>query len=248
MIIREERIGDCRLILGDCRQVISVIGPTDAVVSDPPYGQSLKTNVRGNGNRSTGAGGPIRERLVPYPSGMAGDDQPFEPALLLAVCDTVALWGAHKFAHRLPEGSWLCWDKAPNGKVKDQGDGEAAWLSHKGRPMRIFRHLWDGLCIAGGYETRFERSGQAASPRHHPTQKPVDLMRWTIAQAGVPDGGLILDPYMGAGSTGIAALMGGYRFIGIEIEPIYFETACKRLREAYRQPADMFALSQEGGA
>lgn len=227
-------IGSATLYLGDCREVLPEIGGINAVISDPPYGQAVNTNVRRNGNRSTGAGGPIRERPVPYPLGIVGDDAPFDPSPLLRA-EIVALWGAHKFADRLPEGSWLCWDKVPNGKVRDQGDGEAAWLNHRGRPLRIFRHLWDGLCIAGGYETRNERIGQAAMPRHHPTQKPVDLMSWTIRQARIPAGGLICDPYMGAGSTGIAAVLAGHPFVGIECEPLYFEAACERIEKAQRQ-------------
>ena len=232
--MRVERIGRATLYLGDWREVPDLQTPA-AIISDPPYGQRLKTNVRGNGGRTTGSGGPIKERPVPYPTGIVGDDKPFDPAPLLTMAETVVLWGAHKFSDRLPEGSWLCWDKMPNGKIRDQGDGEAAWVNQRGRPLRIFRHLWDGLCIAGGYETRNERKGQAAAPRCHPTQKPVDLMAWTIAQARVPSGGLILDPYMGGGSTGIAAVLAGHDFIGVEIEPLYFEAACERIDKAQRQ-------------
>lgn len=234
IIVREEIIGSARIILGDSRTILATLPRPAALISDPPYGQRLKTNVRSNGGRCTGGGGQIRERAVPHPVGIVGDDKPFDPSPLLEMADIVALWGAHKFADRLPEGSWLCWDKAPNGKIKVQGDGEAAWVNARGRPLRIFRHLWDGLCVAGGYETRVEREGQRAAPRHHPTQKPVDLMTWTIAQARVPAGGLILDPYMGAGSTGIAAVLAGHPFIGVECEPIYFEAACRRIETAER--------------
>ena len=191
-------IGNATLYLGEWQSVAGLPRPA-AIVSDPPYGQRVNTNVRRNGGRRTGSGGLIQERSAPYPVGMAGDSKPFDPTPLLNMADIVALWGAHKFAHRLPEGSWLCWDKMPNGKVRDQGDGEAAWINEPRRPIRLFRHLWDGLCIAGGYETRVERKGQRAAPRRHPTQKPVDLMGWTIAQARIPAGGAILDPYMGAG-------------------------------------------------
>lgn len=228
-------IGEATLYFGDCREILPTLGSVDAVISDPPYGQAVNTNVRWNGNRCTGAGGLIRERPIPYPDAIVGDDAPFDPSPLLSMADIVALWGAHKFADRLPEGSWLCWDKVPTGKVRDQGDGEAAWLNCRGRPLRIFRHLWDGLCIASGYETVVERVGSAATRRRHPTQKPVDLMSWTISQAGVPASGLILDPYMGAGSTGIAAVLAGHRFIGIECEPIYFEAACERLEAAQKR-------------
>jgi site-specific DNA-methyltransferase (adenine-specific)/modification methylase len=74
----------------------------------------------------------------------------------------------------------------------------------------------------------------------HPTQKPVSLMAWCIAQARVPAGGVILDPWMGAGSTGVAAVMAGHPFVGIECEPVYFETALRRIEAASRQ-ADLFA-------
>lgn len=232
--MRVEKIGLATLYLAEWQECDGLPRPA-AIISDPPYGQRVNTNVRRNGGRSTGGGGPIKERPVPYPTGIVGDDKPFDPTPLLSMADTVVLWGAHKFADRLPEGSWLCWDKMPNGKIRDQGDGEAAWVNQRGRPLRIFRHLWDGLCIAGGYETRNERKGQAAAPRRHPTQKPVDLMAWTIVQARVPTQGLIIDPYMGAGSTGIAAVMAGHPFIGIECEPLYFEAACERIERAQQQ-------------
>lgn len=237
--LSKTEIGLATLYLGDCRDVLTTLERPAAIISDPPYGQAVNTNVvkkvdskhhryKENGARNFASGDKN------YPT-IRGDDEKFDPAQLLSMSDIVALWGAHKFADRLPEGSWLCWDKVPNGKVKSQGDGEAAWINQRGRPLRIFRHLWDGLCIAGGYETRNERVGQAAAPRHHPTQKPVDLMAWTILQARVPVGGLILDPYMGAGSTGIAAVLAGHPFIGIECEPIYFEAACQRIERAQQQ-------------
>lgn len=130
------------------------------------------------------------------------------------------------------------WDKVPTGKIRDQGDGEAAWIN-AGVPMRIFRLLWDGVCV--GSAARHEVT--SGTPRVHPTQKPVALMEWCIDQAKVPDGSLILDPYMGCGSTGVAAKHRGHPFIGIEIEPRYFDVACRRIEAAQRQP-DMFLPRQ----
>jgi site-specific DNA-methyltransferase (adenine-specific) len=69
----------------------------------------------------------------------------------------------------------------------------------------------------------------------HPTQKPIDLMRWVIEKTT----GTILDPFMGSGTTGVAAVKLGRKFIGIEIEPKYFEIAVRRISEALKQP-DMF--------
>lgn len=244
--MREEIIGNARLILGDCRDILPTLGRISAIISDPPYGQSHKTNVAiskksiRRGERSLNT----RIRIGSYHGGKAniwpdsieGDDQPFDPDLLLSAADRVLLWGAHRFADTLPKGSWLVWDKVPNGKVRDQGDGEAAWISDDlPRPMRIFRLLWDGVCV--GSAARHEvTAGQA---RVHPTQKPVALMAWCIDQARLSPRALICDPYMGAGSTGVASVEAGHPFIGIELEPLYFDTACRRIEQAQRQ-SDMF--------
>jgi site-specific DNA-methyltransferase (adenine-specific)/modification methylase len=80
----------------------------------------------------------------------------------------------------------------------------------------------------------------AGQQRVHPTQKPVSLMQWCIEQMRLPADDLILDPFMGSGSTGVAAVKMGHRFIGIEIEPKYFDIACRRISEALKQP-DMFS-------
>lgn len=251
--VRVERIGNATLYLGDCREVLPTLQRPAAIISDPPYGQRQNTNVVQKGGirvygqlGERGGNRVIRARVqtkngtfrgsgesTVWPDTIAGDDEPFDPAPWLRAADRVLLWGAHKFHARLPDGSWLVWDKVPTGKVRDQGDGEAAWINDETpRPLRIYRLLWDGVCV--GSAARHEvTAGQA---RVHPTQKPVAVMRWCIQQARVPRGGVILDPYAGSGSTGVAALEMGYSFIGIELEPIYFETMCKRVHEAQQQP------------
>lgn len=243
----EEIIGNARLILGDCREVLPTLQRPDAIISDPPYGQRHKTNVAINRNsihRDGARSLNTRIKVGSYHGGKAniwpdsieGDDQPFDPDLLLSAADRVLIWGAHRFADRLPAGSWLVWDKVPNGKVRHQGDGEAAWINdNPPRPLRIFRLLWDGVCV--GSAARHEvTAGQA---RVHPTQKPVALMAWCIDQARIPVGVMVCDPYMGAGATGVAAIEAGHPFVGIELEPQYFETACRRIEAAQRQ-TDMF--------
>ena len=140
------------------------------------------------------------------------------------------MWGSHKFGDRLPRGRTLVWGKVPTGKVRSQGDGETAWTNvNPDGPLRIFRLLWDGLCVGEG--ARHEVT--AGQKRHHPMQKPEALMRWCIQQAGNPAS--ILDPYMGSGSTGIAALQMGCSFIGVESVPAYFDIACRRIEDAQRQ-------------
>jgi site-specific DNA-methyltransferase (adenine-specific) len=224
--MRVETIGDATLYLGDCLEILPTLAKVDAVITDPPYGQALKVN-----NSKYAAvqrnGGISRTNVKDYPA-IHGDATPFDPLPWLGAAGVVVLWGAHKFAERLPAGGWLVWDKVPTGKIRDQGDGEAAWINRQ-QPLRIFRLLWDGLCVGEG--ARHEVT--AGQQRHHPAQKPEILMRWCIEQAGSPRS--ILDPYMGAGSTGVAAVQMGLAFTGCEIEPRYFDIACKRIEQAYRQ-------------
>lgn len=230
--MRKEVIGDATLYLGDCMEILPTLPKVDAVITDPPYGQKLKVNTFEAGGTRENAivqrNGTISWVRANYYPDIHGDDKPFDPLPWLDAAPVVVLWGAHKFADRLPAGGWLVWDKVPTGKVRTQGDGEAAWIN-RDQPLRIFRLLWDGLCV--GEAAKYEVT--AGQQRQHPTQKPEVLMRWCIEQAGRP--GSILDPYMGAGSTGVAAMQMGRTFIGCEIEPRYFDIACARIEQAYRQ-------------
>lgn len=239
-ILRDITIGNARLLLGDCRLIAPMLPRPAAVISDPPYGQRQNTNVVGRGGmravdnarrvRSCGGGLHSTGIAVAWPDAIHGDAEPFDPEPWLDAADIVCLWGAHKFADRLPPGRWLVWDKVPTGKVRDQGDGEAAWINSDGA-MRIYRLLWDGVCV--GSAARHEVT--AGQQRVHPTQKPEALCVWTIEQARVPAGGTILDPYAGSGSTIVAAVTMGYPAIGIEIEPRYYETMLRRVEAAQRQ-------------
>lgn len=101
-----------------------------------------------------------------------------------------------------------------------------AWTNKKG-VARVFRHQWDGMM----------RASERGVARVHPTQKPVELMKWCLQQ--IPDAKAILDPYMGSGTTGVASVIMGRQFIGIELDPGYFDVACKRIMEALKSP-DMF--------
>ena len=129
------------------------------------------------------------------------------------------------FADKLPASAgWLIWDKKLGVKQDNFSDGEIAW--HKGGgSVRIFRYLWNGLLAR-----------EVGEKRLHQMQKPIALMEWCI---GFTDGRIILDPFMGSGTTGVAAIKLGRKFIGIEIEPLYFEISCRRISAALAQP-DLF--------
>ena len=200
---------------GDCREILPTLGNVDAVVTDPPYGIAYRHGPRKNG------------RLMGTDNmSIVGDDQPFDPSPWLSVAHECLFWGAEHFKHRLPTGGrWLVWNKRRPGVVRDQGCVENAWHSIDG-VTRVFNHPWDGADLG------CER-GEA---RVHSNQKPIDLMRWCLSFVGVAT---ILDPFMGSGTTGVAAVKFGRRFIGIEIEPKYFDIACRRISQALAQP-DMF--------
>jgi site-specific DNA-methyltransferase (adenine-specific) len=211
-IRREVIIGDCRLLLGDCLDILPTLGYVDAVVSDPPYGISYKS--------PSGAGQTHRGD---YPI-IHGDDQPFDPSPFLGY-QQVVLFGANHFADKLPPSAkWLVWDKRDGMTPNNNSDCELAWVKCGGS-ARLIRHMWNGMLKASEKEAQ----------RVHPTQKPVAVMEWVLNQSTVM-GDLVLDPFLGSGTTGVACARLNRRFIGIEIDEGYFEIACERIRKAYAQP------------
>lgn len=214
---RHERIGDCDLYLGDCLEVLPALGQVDAVVTDPPYGIGYQKGSGGRGEHTR------RNHSKP----IIGDDRPFDPSPWTRW--TCILWGANHFAKMLPDGGrWLAWNKLGSLEPWDSfSDVEFAWHSKRGAD-RIFSLLWKG--IAQGVK-------DDGGVRGHPTQKPVALMEWCLGF--VPDADTILDPFMGSGTTLVACARRGRKGIGIELDPDYFDVACKRVEEAYRQP-DLF--------
>ena len=215
---RVEQIGAATLYLGDCLEILPTLGRVDAVVTDPPYGIGFVHSGKGGClARSTSFGGVA----------IIGDDAPFDPSPFLAF-SRVVLFGANHFADRLPPSSnWLIWDKRDGVCSNDQADCEMIWTNLDG-PARLIRHLWNGML----------KASERGEIRVHPTQKPIAVMEWVLLQT-TRDGQTVLDPFMGSGTTGVACAKLGRKFIGIEIEPKYFDVACKRIEQSYKQP-DMF--------
>jgi site-specific DNA-methyltransferase (adenine-specific)/modification methylase len=212
-------IGNAELWLGDCRDVMPLIGKVDAVVTDPPYGIGF---AHGGGDKTGIGGGRYSTKF----SGetIVGDSRPFDPTPLLATGAPAIVWGGNHFADKLPPSAcWLVWDKrAASGHTNDFADCEIAWTNQKG-VARVFRHHWDGMM----------KASERGAARVHPTQKPVALMEWCLSF--LPDAQCILDPFAGSGTTGVACMNLGRRFIGIEIERKYFDIACERIARAQAQ-------------
>jgi DNA modification methylase len=213
MTWREEILGEgIRLINADCREVLPTLGKVDAVVTDPPYG------IGKDGQKQT-TGGHGGRKAYDFLGWDKSRPEPETFALLLDAGRQHVIWGGNYFADLFPPtGKWLVWDK---GQRINQSDGELAWTSHQGA-LRIFDLNRVSLLTDGA---------------EHPTQKPVEIMKWSIQQLDKPR--TVLDPFMGSGTTGVAAVKLGRKFIGIEIEPKYFDIACRRISEALKQP-DMF--------
>lgn len=207
--MREEIIGDCRLLLGDCLDILPALGKVDAVVTDPPYGIGFAAQP----TRCQRANGMTRQ---------SWDNQKPNLDAVRAAASKVVIWGGNHFA--LPQSrGWLAWTKT--GNAPSMADLELAWTSLDMNARRFEKSV---------KSASLEKSLQGAP---HPSQKPVELMVWSIECIGEAE--TILDPFMGSGTTGVACVKLGRKFIGIEIEPKYFDIACKRMEEATRQ-GDMF--------
>lgn len=224
-------LGNCVLWLGDSLTIAPTLQGVDAVITDPPYGGGLAVDYADRFKNQAGKWWKNVDRSTQVRhEPIIGDDSPFDPAPLLAIkARARVFWGANWYSNRLPDsGGWWMWDKR-NGKRDvteadwPMGEGELAW-TNVGKGVRIFRHTWFGLI-------RDSERGE----HHHPTQKPIALMRWCIEKAKVPEGATVLDPYMGSGTTAIACIRTNRRFIGIEKDPTHYATAVARIQRELAQ-------------
>jgi DNA modification methylase len=194
---------------GDCQAILPLVN-ADAVVSDPPYGIDYNP-TRSQNSAASGA----RKKLAK----VKNDNVAFDPTPLLRFKKLI-LWGANNYAAKLPAShGWFIWDKREGGTLFPgfvASDAELAWTNVVGRTL-VFSHRW---C---GHLRDSERNEY-----WHPTQKPVALMCWCL---GHIEAETILDPYMGSGTTLVAAKREGRKAIGIELEEKYCETAAKRLAQ-----------------
>lgn len=204
--VRKEELAEgIVLYQGDCLEVLPTLGPFDAVVTDPPYGIGA---AKGKAHSS------IRDNSA-WQNADWDNGRPDEGLIrALGGYPEAAIWGGNYFADLLPASSgWLVWRKPEAEAGFSLADVELCWTSK---------------AFAARTKTAARRDGNS-----HPTQKPVDVMLWTI---GFIDGRSILDPFMGSGTTGVACAKLGRKFTGIEIDPGYFDIACRRIAAALKEP------------
>jgi site-specific DNA-methyltransferase (adenine-specific) len=212
-MIEPVTIGRATLYLGDCRDILPTLGRVDAVVTDPPYGIGAATGI-----------GKVTKEGSDFRGSEQWDGETPEVSVfqaLLAMSQWQIIWGGNYFG--LPSApGFFVWDKVQPEQFT-LAMAELAWTNVR-KPAKIWR--WKSQSINGG------------DPKHHPTQKPLGLMTWCIGHLPEPNR-VILDPFLGSGTTGVAAVQMGRDFIGIEREPKYFDIACRRIEEAQKQ-ADLF--------
>lgn len=226
--MRIEHIGNATLYLADCREVLPGQLGVDAVVTDPPYGTGGWRRTE-SGNGSNPAGRLVRESW----------DGGFLDWFLLTTAPVVAFWPAANTNSLLAIAD-------NSGRRKHR-----ALYMHKldpkpqvaGRISWSVEPIWclstDGFQLYGGTDwisVSTPRLGRDYDATGHPYQKPLECMEWLIRKF---DANGICDPFMGSGTTGVACARLGRRFIGIEIEPRYFDIACRRIEQAQRQ-RDLF--------
>lgn len=234
MTWRTEHLADgVTLYCGDCREILPTIGKVDAVFTDPPYGAGA-THAHHLSKVVLRDGTPARQALGF--AGISGDEL---VEFARQWCEKATRWVVFtcewKDAHKLDSagllvrlGIWRKPDGAPQFTGDRPGTGwEAVAICH-----RPGRKKWNG----GGRHAVW--TIPKGSGDGHPTQKPVALLQQFIADF-TDQGESILDPFMGSGTTGVAAVNLGRKFIGIEIEPKYFDIACRRIQAALDAP-DMF--------
>ena len=241
-IKKHVKIGDCDLYLGDCLEIMPEIGEVDHTFSDPPYEDSLhasKNKLRGRLRTDKGPElkglnfsgiDSIRKDVVAASSGICN-------GWFIAFC---TVEGVSKWADEINESdmkykracAWVKPDCTPqlNGQGPAQGFEcfVCAWAG-------MGKALWNAGGKRGVYKHNVnppDRQGE------HPTEKPWRLFTEILTDF-TSFGQTILDPFMGSGTTLVACAKLGRKGIGIELDPDYFEIACKRVQAAYDQP-DLF--------
>ena len=218
--MRVEQIGDATLYLGDCLEILPTLEPVDAVVTDVPYGISQKH-------------GGLRE--IDY-GAWDCKEVAYEALSELPDFGTLVAWCREDQLSHLYDmyneysRRTLTWLK-PNPTVMN---GQHMFLPSTEVAIYAKRKN-SGAWFGGNCELSYWRGGvESGIWREHPTQKPLKLMEWVVCLV-VPPGGVALDCFMGSGTTGVACANLGRKFIGIEIEPKYFDIACERIDAAYAQ-------------
>jgi site-specific DNA-methyltransferase (adenine-specific) len=223
---RKEVIGDAVLYLADCRDWLASLPPcftVDAVVTDPPYGVSYQ----GSATKHTLRDGEGYASFEDTPEEISSVCVPaVRAAVALARSAVMTPGNACSHLYDPP--------RAQGAIFYPSGANAGPWGFVCSQPL--FYYGKDPfLALGKGRRPNGFSTTESAEKNGHPCPKPIGQTRWMVCRVSFP-GETVLDPFMGSGTTGVACALDGRRFIGIEQEPAYFDIACRRIEEAYRQP------------
>lgn len=209
---RIEYIGDAVLIQGDCLNILPALCKVDSVVTDPPYGVGF--------NYSSFEDTPANVAKVAVEA----------IRLALGIARSVAVTPGTECAFLYPKPNDI------GAIFNASGNGSGRWGFKCSTPVLFYGKCPYLATSQGRRANSWQQSPSDVSEKcGHPCPKPLGMMRWLVNRASL-DAETILDPFMGSGTTGVAALQLGRQFIGIELHEEYFDIACKRIAEAWNQP------------
>ena len=220
--MRVETIGDATLYLGDCLEILPTLGKVDAVVTDPPYGIAWEKPFIDNAAR----GKPNSRKH----DGIKSDSDCFARDSAISTVDRAIVFGSFQAPFPPMTKQVLIWQKPGDAGLF----GTVAGYRRDVEPVFLCGD-WPAEGVKRSSVLRGKasfRGHAAADTGSHPHAKPVDLLEQLISPTVAET---ILDPFMGSGTTGVACANLGRKFIGIEIEPKYFDIACERIAAAYAQ-------------
>jgi len=241
MKVRKEIIGPCELYLGDCLDILPMIDSVDGVVTDPPYcsGGRQQASARSVFNKGIKESQKNRSDDWFLGDNMGSDTYlRWQRQIAAACCDVctpgspayvftdwrqytnlVTAWETRLWALR----SAIVWDKAKGGALGSWWRNNHEWICafSKGKPRPLPHY--------GFYNTY---TGVKPQGSKHPTEKPLELIKYLVES--IPLNGVVLDTFMGSGTTGVACIEIGRRFIGIEINEEYFNLSCERIEKAVK--------------
>jgi site-specific DNA-methyltransferase (adenine-specific) len=222
-----EHIGDATLICGDCREALPALRRLDAAIVDPPFGVLVPGDLNARVRKDKGAGhGLMKNEYGVYVDSYANFISTVVPALntTIDLCTRAAIFtGPHVQEQRKAE--------AIGGVYCPAGSGRHSWGFKTFLPV-LFYGKAPNLHL--GAKPNTIQSSAVAEKNGHPCPKPLEWLLWLVNLASLP-GEVVVDPFMGSGTTGVACARLGRAFVGIELDPCYFDIACERIEQEQRQ-------------
>ncbi len=217
-------IGNATLYLGDCLEILPTLEKVDAVITDPPYGVMLGEVKTGESKRKNQQSYSTFNDTPEYIKNVC------VPAVKISIKKAqrvlVTTGNRNMFEYPQPDDMGIWWNPAATSRGKWGFMCAQTPIFYYGKDPHISKGCTPNS-PTGNHRGRNEDID-------HPCPKPIGIMEWLVNKGSVK-GEIVVDPFMGSGTTGVACMNLGRKFIGIEIEDRYFQIACERIDAAQRQ-------------